>query len=121
MDFRNKNYYLICKNGLNDDIVKYIKRYFHCKVRCHQYLYDDVYYTRCISVDKGEDTLRVLAFLEDARIAYQQVTEQPTVVSYYKFSWTSPERKQYELEMANKAKELEAQLKKSNKLKKTTI
>lgn len=95
MDFRYKNYYLIEKaeHGQygNGSISSKIKRYFKCKLKCNQYVYDDDKYTYCVSINK-EDTNRLISYLKDNNIKYQQVTTEPKRETYFRFSWTSKER-----------------------------
>ena len=95
MDFRYKNYYLIEKaeHGQygNGSIASKIKRYFKCKLKCHQYVYDDDKYTYCVSINK-EDTSRLIIYLKDNNIKYQQVTTEPKRETYFRFSWISKER-----------------------------
>ena len=95
MDFRYKNYYLIEKaeHGQygNGAIAQKIKRYFKCKLKCHQYVYDDDKYTYCVSINK-EDASRMINYLKDNNIKYQQVTTEPKRETYFRFSWTSKER-----------------------------
>ena len=95
MDFRYKNYYLIEKAEHdqygNGSIASKIKRYFKCKLKCHQYVYDDDKYTYCVSINK-EDASRLIIYLKDNNIKYQQVTTEPKRETYFRFSWTSKER-----------------------------
>lgn len=95
MDFRYKNYYLIEKaeHGQygNGEIAQKIKRYFKCKLKCHQYVYDDDKYTYCVSINK-EDESRLISYLKDNNIKYQQITTEPKRETYFRFSWTSKER-----------------------------
>lgn len=95
MDFRHKNYYLIEKveNYVygNGYIASKIKKYFKCKLRCHQYVYDDEFYTYCVSINK-EDASRLINYFKDNNIKYQQVTTEPKRETYFRFSWTSKER-----------------------------
>ena len=95
MDFRYKNYYLIEKaeHGQygNGSIASKIKRYFKCKLKCHQYVYDDDKYTYCVSINK-EYASRLISYLKDNNIKYQQVTTEPKRETYFRFSWTSKER-----------------------------
>ena len=95
MDFKYKNYYLIEKAEHdqygNGSIASKIKRYFKCKLKCHQYVYDDDKYTDCVSINK-EDAIRMISYLKDNNIKYQQVTTEPKRETYFRFSWTSKER-----------------------------
>lgn len=95
MDFRYKNYYLIEKaehDQYGDGaIAQKIKRYFKCKLKCHQYVYDDDKYNYCVSINK-EDASRLINYLKDNNIKYQQVTTEPKRETYFRFSWTSKER-----------------------------
>ena len=95
MDFKYKNYYLIEKaehdQYSNGAIAQKIKRYFKCKLKCHQYVYDDDKYTYCVSINK-EDASRLISYLKDNNIKYQQVTTEPKRETYFRFSWTSKER-----------------------------
>lgn len=95
MDFRYKNYYLIEKadHGQygNGAMASKIKRYFKCKLKCHQYVYDDDKYTYCVSINK-KDASRLINYFKDNNIKYQQVTTEPKRETYFRFSWTSKER-----------------------------
>ena len=95
MDFRYKNYYLIEKaeHGQygNGSIASKIKKYFKCKLKCHQYVYDDDKYTYCVSINK-EYAIRLISYLKDNNIKYQQVTTDSKRETYFRFSWTSKER-----------------------------
>lgn len=95
MDFRYKNYYLIEKAEHdqygNGAIAQKIKIYFKCKLKCHQYVYDDDKYTYCVSINK-EDARRLISYLKDNNIKYQQITTEPKRETYFRFSWTSKER-----------------------------
>lgn len=107
MDFRYKNYYLIEKaeHGQygNGSIASKIKRYFKCKLKCHQYVYDDDKYTYCVSINK-KDAIRMISYLKDNNIKYQQVTTEPKRETYFRFSWISKERLE-ELERLKKEEE----------------
>ena len=95
MDFRYKNYYLIEKaeHGQygNGSIASKIKRYFKCKLKCHQYVYDDDKYTYCVSINK-EDASRLISYLKDNNIKYQQVTTEPKREKNFRNTWTRKER-----------------------------
>lgn len=97
MDFKHRDYYLIEKGILKSTlfgdghIAAKIKKYFNCKMRCRQYIYDDECYTYCVSINKTESK-RLEAYLKDNNIKYQQVTTEPKRETYFRFSWTSIER-----------------------------
>ena len=107
MDFKYKNYYLIEKAEHdqygNGAIAQKIKRYFKCKLKCHQYVYDDDKYTYCVSINK-EDASRMINYLKDNYIKYQQITTEPKRETYFRFSWISKERLE-ELERLKKEEE----------------
>ena len=93
MDFRNRKYYAIGRYGHNADIPKKLKKYFHCKIRCNQYTHREYhgdlqcigcYYTHCVSID-CRDADRLVAFLKDMNVGYEEITREPVRKSYYEF------------------------------------
>lgn len=92
MDFRNRSYYLIGRDYKDADIPKRLKKYFKCKIHCHHYYYDDDVYTHCVSVS-NHDAKRLVSYLKDYNIKYQQVNKQMERISYWKFKYTSEEKR----------------------------
>jgi len=84
MDFRNRNYYLICQNGEKLDKSRKLKRYFKCKMHCHRYQYDDARYWYCASVDKN-NSKRLVDYFRDNHMEYVQITSDTEKIGMFEY------------------------------------
>lgn len=107
MDFRYKDYYIFNKLGYYSYIPRQIKRYFKCKIHCKYYMYDGVPYFNCVSIDK-KDSKRLLTYLNDQHVEYQQITKPPKRKDSYTLICKEKELPQsivHAVEVCNKVEE----------------
>lgn len=85
MDYKNRDYFVIGKNldyTFDHGIIKRIKRYFNCKIKCKWILFNGYLYFYCIGVNK-RDSDKLINYLKDNDIKYVQVFDEPLVLDRY--------------------------------------
>lgn len=85
MDYKNRDYFVIGKNldyTFDHGIIKRIKRYFNCKIKCKWILINGYLYFYCIGVNK-RDSDKLINYLKDNNIKYVQVFDEPLVLDRY--------------------------------------
>lgn len=85
MDYKDRDYFVIGKNldyTFDHGIIKRIKRYFNCKIKCKWILINGYLYFYCIGVNK-RDSDKLINYLKDNDIKYVQVFDEPLVLDRY--------------------------------------
>lgn len=85
MDYKNRDYFVVGKNldyTFDHGIIKRIKRYFNCKIKCKWILINGYLYFYCIGVNK-RDSDKLINYLKDNDIKYVQVFDEPLVLDRY--------------------------------------
>ena len=85
MDYKNRDYFVIGDNldyCFDHNIIKKIKRYFKCKIKCKWILINGYLYFYCIGVNK-RDSDKLINYLKDNDIKYVQVFDEPLVLDRY--------------------------------------
>lgn len=85
MDYKNRDYFVIGKNLdyiFNHQIIKKIKRYFNCKIKCKYIWINCDLYFYCIGINK-KDSIRLINYLKDNDIKYIKVFNEPIVLNRY--------------------------------------
>lgn len=85
MDYKNRDYFVIGRNldyTFDHGIIKRIKRYFNCKIKCKWILINGYLYFYCIGVNK-RDSDKLINYLKDNDIKYIKVFNEPIVLNRY--------------------------------------
>ena len=85
MDYKNRAYFVIGENldyCFDHQIIKKIKRYFNCKIKCKYIWINCDLYFYCIGINK-KDSVRLINYLKDNGIKYIKVVNEPIVLNRY--------------------------------------
>lgn len=85
MDYKNRDYFVVGDNldyCFDHNIIKKIKRYFNCKIKCKYVWINCDLYFYCIGINK-KDSVRLINYLKDNDIKYIKVFNEPIVLNRY--------------------------------------
>ena len=85
MDYKYRDYFVIGDNldyCFDHNIIKKIKRYFKCKIRCKWIWINSDLYFYSIGINK-KNSNRLINYLKDNEIKYIKIYDEPFILNKY--------------------------------------